>query len=249
GIERAVVALVFGRDSGGNRLIAFEAARWIKVFALFAGVQSEAALRALPDRVGEILQQRAAFRTARDGPRSRHVDRARPEGVFFFWGRWLLELFYRSRTGILVSALPILGVGQKAPPENRIIVRLWRVWHKSFFVVKRKRRCRGKCPSICELYVEVSSEQGSYGIRATGNRFARSSRLEARSSAAWPTMPQHWRIVFHISGCYHPLHKEMRRELWRIMMAVASCCFWRDSVSERSSACCTRRTRAMKRAT
>jgi hypothetical protein len=57
--------------------------------------------------------------------------------------------------------LPILAVGQKAPPENRIIVRLWRVWHKSFFVIKRKRRCRGKCPSICELYVELSSEQGS----------------------------------------------------------------------------------------
>jgi hypothetical protein len=103
------------------------------VLALFAGVQSEGTLRALPDRVGEILQQRAAFRTARDGPRSRHVDRARPEGVLFFRGRWLIELFLRSRTGILVSALPILAVGQKVPPANRIILRLWRVWHKSFF--------------------------------------------------------------------------------------------------------------------
>ena len=40
GIERAVVALVLGRDSGGNRLIAFEAAGWVKVFALFAACRS-----------------------------------------------------------------------------------------------------------------------------------------------------------------------------------------------------------------
>jgi hypothetical protein len=109
--------------------------------------------------------------------------------------------------------LPILAVGQKAPPENRIIVRLWRVWHKSFFAITRKRRCRGKCPSICELYVEVSSEQGSYGLRATSYGQPVCSELAARSSqlSSLPTPPQHWRIVFHISGCYHPLHKEMRR--------------------------------------
>ena len=64
GIERAVVAFVFGRDSGGNRLIAFEAAGRVEVFALFAGVQVEPALRALPDRSREILQQRSAFRAA-----------------------------------------------------------------------------------------------------------------------------------------------------------------------------------------
>jgi hypothetical protein len=55
GIKRAVVALVFGRDSGGDWLSAFEAAGRVKVFALFAGVQIEAAFRALPDRIGEIL--------------------------------------------------------------------------------------------------------------------------------------------------------------------------------------------------
>src|SRR5450755_3382079 len=43
GIERAVIALVFGRDSGRNRLIAFEAAGWIEVFALLAGVEVESA--------------------------------------------------------------------------------------------------------------------------------------------------------------------------------------------------------------
>jgi len=118
GIECAVVALVFGRDSGGNRLIAFEAARGIKVFALFTGVQSETALRALPDRVHEILQQRTAFRATRDRARSRHVDRARSEGIFFFRGGWLLEFSFGSGTGILVSALAILAVGQKGPPED-----------------------------------------------------------------------------------------------------------------------------------
>jgi hypothetical protein len=56
GIERTVVAFVFGRDSGGDWLIAFEAAGWIEVFALFAGVQVETAFRALSDWIREILQ-------------------------------------------------------------------------------------------------------------------------------------------------------------------------------------------------
>ena len=43
GIKRAVVELVFGRDSGWNRLVAFKAAGGIEVFTLFAGVQSEPA--------------------------------------------------------------------------------------------------------------------------------------------------------------------------------------------------------------
>ena len=120
GIERAVVALVLGRDSGGNRLIAFEAAGRVEVFALFAGVQVEPALRALPDRSREILQQRSAFRAAGNGARSRHVDRARPERILFSRSRWLLELFFRSGTGILVSALPILAVGQKRLLKNAL---------------------------------------------------------------------------------------------------------------------------------
>src|ERR1700687_1636897 len=93
GIERAVVALVFGRDSGGNRLIAFEAAGRVEMFALFAGVQIEPALWTLPDGVREILQERAAFRAAGDGSRSRHVDRPRPEGILSFGGGRLLRLF------------------------------------------------------------------------------------------------------------------------------------------------------------
>src|SRR5882762_521681 len=89
------------------------------MFALFAGVQVESAFRALPDRIGEILQQRAAFRAAGHGSRSRHVHRSRSERVFFFRRRRLLELFFRSRTGILVSALPIFAVGQEVPPAKR----------------------------------------------------------------------------------------------------------------------------------
>src|ERR1700687_6134517 len=117
GIERAVVALIFGRDSGGNRLIAFEAAGRIEVFALFAGMEVEPALRTLPDGIREILQQRATFSAAGDGPGSWHVDRPRPERILSFGGRRLLRisLSFRSRAGILVSALPILAVGQKTP--------------------------------------------------------------------------------------------------------------------------------------
>ena len=119
GIKRAVVALVFGRDSDGDWLIAFEAARRVKVFALFAGMKVESAFRALPDWIGEILQQCATFRAAGDGPRSRHVHRTRSECVFFFWRRRLLELFFRSATGILISALPVFAVGQEGPPAER----------------------------------------------------------------------------------------------------------------------------------
>lgn len=120
GINRAVVALVFGRDSGGDRLIAFEAAGRVEVFALFAGMKVEPALRTLPDRIGEILQQRAAFRTAGDGPGAWHVDRPRPERILFFRGRRLpgLSFPFRSRAGILVSVLPILAVGQERLLKN-----------------------------------------------------------------------------------------------------------------------------------
>ena len=109
------------------------------MFALFAGVQIEPALRALPDGIGEILQQCATFGAAGDGSRSWHVDRPRPERILFFRGCRLprLSFFLRSRAGILVSALPILAVGQKTPPEKRLILRLWRVPHKSFFMQLR----------------------------------------------------------------------------------------------------------------
>jgi hypothetical protein len=122
GIERAVVAFIFGRDSGGNGLIALEAAGWIEVFALFAGVQVETAFRALSDWVRKILQQRTAFRAAGDGPRAWHVDRPGPEGVFFLNGRGLFEFLFPSSAGILVSALPIFAVGQRVSPNQSSVI-------------------------------------------------------------------------------------------------------------------------------
>ena len=90
------------------------------MFALFAGVQCETAFRALADWVGEILQQRSTFGATGDGPSSGHVDGPRPECVLFLRGNWLLKFLFwtTARTGVLVAALPILAVGQKAPPEN-----------------------------------------------------------------------------------------------------------------------------------
>jgi hypothetical protein len=57
--------------------------------------------------------------------------------------------------------LPIFAVGQKAPPEKRFILRLWRVRHKSFF---------------------ISSELRASGRELRANRLpgARGSQLAAR---------------------------------------------------------------------
>jgi hypothetical protein len=90
------------------------------VLALFAGVEVEAAFWTLADGIGEILQQGTAFGTAGDGSRSRHVDGARAESIFSLWtgSRRLLEFFFCATTGILVSALAILAVGQKRLLKN-----------------------------------------------------------------------------------------------------------------------------------
>jgi len=98
-------------------LIAFEAAGWVEVFALFAGVKIEAAFWALSESRGEVLQERSAFGAARDGARAGHLDWARSEGVFFLWSGGRLVEFFLSGiaiSGILVSALPIFWVGQKS---------------------------------------------------------------------------------------------------------------------------------------
>ena len=104
------------------------------MFALLAGMEIESALRALAHGIGEILQQRSAFGAARDRACARHVNGTRSESVFFFWsGRRLIEFFFRSRARILVSALPILAVGQKCLLKNAFIVRLCSAAHKRFF--------------------------------------------------------------------------------------------------------------------
>jgi hypothetical protein len=90
------------------------------MLALFASVQIETTFRTLANGVGEILQQGAAFGTAGDGSRSRHVDGARAKGIFSLWTgrRRLVEFFFCATTGILVSVLAILAVGQKRLLEN-----------------------------------------------------------------------------------------------------------------------------------
>src|SRR5208282_1022421 len=141
GIKLAVVALVFGRDAGGDGLIAFEAAGGIEVLTLFAGVQIEAALGTLAEGSGQILKQGAALGTAGDGARSRHVDGARAESIFslrtWTWGRWLVEFFFWACAGILISVLAILTVGQKRPPGECYRVRSLSAFegfgHKGFF--------------------------------------------------------------------------------------------------------------------
>jgi hypothetical protein len=85
------------------------------MFALFAGVQVESAFWTLPYGIGEILQKRATFRAAGDGSHPRHVHGARSEGIFFFWSRGFIELFFLVSVfaaGVLVSALAILGIRQ-----------------------------------------------------------------------------------------------------------------------------------------
>ena len=90
------------------------------MFALFAGVQGETAFRALANGIGEILQEGTAFGTAGDGSRSGHIDGARAKGIFSLWrgSRRLVEFSFCATTGILVSVLAILAVGQKRLLEN-----------------------------------------------------------------------------------------------------------------------------------
>jgi len=88
------------------------------MLALFAGVQGEAALGALSDRIGQILQQRSALGAAGDGSGTGHVEGTRSESVFSFCCGWFVEFLLWLATGILVAALPILAVGQIVPPEK-----------------------------------------------------------------------------------------------------------------------------------
>ena len=82
GKECAFIALVLARDSLGDGLGAFEAAGGIEVRTLAAGVEFEAALRTLPNRLGDRSQQRAALRATGNGVRSRHFQSARSESFF-----------------------------------------------------------------------------------------------------------------------------------------------------------------------
>jgi len=88
------------------------------VLALFAGVEVETAFQtlSLSLRIREVLEQGSAFGASRNRSGSGHVDRSRSEGVFFFRSGCFLEFFLCSRAGILVSALPVLAIGQRESP-------------------------------------------------------------------------------------------------------------------------------------
>src|SRR5882672_5190635 len=88
------------------------------MFALLAGVEVETTLGTLSNRLGNRLQQRPALRTAGDRARSRHVDRPRAKGIVLARRRWLLNLFLRFAAGVLISALPVLTVRQREPPQT-----------------------------------------------------------------------------------------------------------------------------------
>jgi len=88
------------------------------VFALFAGVQGEPTLGTISDGIGQVLQESSALGATRDGAGSGHVERTGSESIFSFCGGWFFEFFLRLAGGILVSALPILAVRQRVPPEK-----------------------------------------------------------------------------------------------------------------------------------
>jgi hypothetical protein len=124
GVQRTLVLLIFGRNSGGNRLIAFKAAGGIEVLALLAGMQGKAAFRTLPDGLGQVLEQRATFGATGNRPHSGKIDGTWSEGVFFFRSaRGLLEFFFRATAGILIPALAIFAIGQKMPPLKKRLLK------------------------------------------------------------------------------------------------------------------------------
>jgi hypothetical protein len=131
GIERTLIALVLTRHSLSDRLRAFEPARSVEIGTLPAGVQFEAALRTLPDRLGYRCQQSAALRAARNRVRARHLQCARSKGLFLdrLFAGLLLPLFFFA--AILISVLAILPVGHEQPPVQADIVSLRQDLHKS----------------------------------------------------------------------------------------------------------------------
>lgn len=112
GKECAWIALVLARDSLGDGLGAFEAAGSIEICALAAGVEFEAALRTLPNRLGDRSQQSAALRATGNGVCSRHLQSARSESFFLdrFVGGWLWPVFVPDSisVAVVIAVLAIL---------------------------------------------------------------------------------------------------------------------------------------------
>ncbi len=77
--------------------------------ALFTGMKFEGALGTLTNRVTDGLQQRSTLRAARNGPRTGHLNGARPE--CFFLDRPLCRFSpFGFLPRILVPALSVFPV-------------------------------------------------------------------------------------------------------------------------------------------
>ena len=116
GVESAFVARVFFSNSCWNGLHTLEAARWIKISTLFAGVQLKIALLALAERLRQHRQQRPALRAARNRMRTWHLHRSRTERVVFIlilatWRLLLGRLLARLAT-VLIPVLAVFTIRQ-----------------------------------------------------------------------------------------------------------------------------------------
>src|SRR3989441_13031800 len=109
--QRALVAGTLVCDPPGNLLPALETAGRIEVGALAAGVQLDAAVRALGERVGGDRQHRAALGAARGRAALEDAKRAPRLGRL---GR--LAPVLAAAAGTPVTLLPISTVGHHATP-------------------------------------------------------------------------------------------------------------------------------------
>jgi len=73
-------------------------------------MQFEAALGALPCRIGECLKQSAALRAAGNGARPGHLQGARAEGVVFPRGLFCRLLTRAFIATVLVAALAVFPI-------------------------------------------------------------------------------------------------------------------------------------------
>jgi hypothetical protein len=112
GVEGAIVALVLAGNSFGDGLRTFKTARGIEVRTLLAGMEFESALGTLANRFTERFKQRSTLRTSRHGPRPRHLNCARAEGVFLDWPAQSLRVvsLLAGLAAVLVATLPVLPV-------------------------------------------------------------------------------------------------------------------------------------------
>jgi hypothetical protein len=115
-VEGTGVLDVLARDPLQDRLHAFESLGRIKIRALLAGVQFEAALGTLFGKLSGRGQDRTALRATRNRTLAWHLQRSRTEGVLsdgLVAG--LLPRFLRLFAAILIAVLAVLPVRHRLP--------------------------------------------------------------------------------------------------------------------------------------